>query len=169
MLNLQRWGKMVLTPTIIKYCLIIALSIAFLLIFFLQIAMSDQKLDNRELLNIRWAFDDPNPKARKEVSMFACSLEPACRGRTKRAVVTLVTLTKIVAGVSLYPKQDFYLSENNTHFIFHITKVRGDIALMKICGDNRPSEQIFTEMMHLGSPEKWPWEIHGHFSTRDLL
>lgn len=30
--------------------------------------MSDQKLNNRELLNVRWAFDDPNPKARKEVS-----------------------------------------------------------------------------------------------------
>ena len=30
--------------------------------------MSDQKLNNRELLNVRWAFDDPNPKARKEVN-----------------------------------------------------------------------------------------------------
>ncbi|KAL9974116.1 hypothetical protein ACROYT_G011117 [Oculina patagonica] len=33
---------------------------------FAKIAMSDQKLDSRELLNVRWAFDDPNPKARKE-------------------------------------------------------------------------------------------------------
>ena len=32
--------------------------------------MSDQKLDNRELLNVRWAFDDPNPKSRKEVNRF---------------------------------------------------------------------------------------------------
>ena len=32
--------------------------------------MSDQKLNNRELLNVRWAFDDPNPKARKEVNLF---------------------------------------------------------------------------------------------------
>lgn len=35
--------------------------------------MSDQKLNNRELLNVRWAFDDPNPKARKEVSTFSVS------------------------------------------------------------------------------------------------
>ena len=32
-----------------------------------QVAMSDQKLDEREVLNVRWAYDDPNPKARKTV------------------------------------------------------------------------------------------------------
>ena len=36
--------------------------------------MSDQKLNNRELLNVRWAFDDPNPKARKEVSTCIVSV-----------------------------------------------------------------------------------------------
>ena len=39
--------------------------------------MSDQKLDNRELLNVRWAFDDPNPKARKEVNTVVRFLLPA--------------------------------------------------------------------------------------------
>lgn len=48
-----------------------------LVLFYLQIAMSDQKLDNRELLNVRWAFDDPNPKARKEVNTIVCPLSPA--------------------------------------------------------------------------------------------
>jgi len=37
---------------------------------FAKIAMSDQKLEHRELLNVRWAFDDPNPKSRKEVNRF---------------------------------------------------------------------------------------------------
>ena len=31
--------------------------------------MSDQKLDGQEVLNIRWAYDDPNPKVRKHVSL----------------------------------------------------------------------------------------------------
>ncbi|XP_028417917.1 pre-mRNA-splicing factor cwf2-like [Dendronephthya gigantea] len=33
---------------------------------FAKIAMSDQKLDGQEVLNIRWAYDDPNPRARKQ-------------------------------------------------------------------------------------------------------
>lgn len=36
-------------------------------LLFFKIAMSDQKLNNRELLNVRWAYDDPNPKSRREV------------------------------------------------------------------------------------------------------
>lgn len=49
-------------------------NIYFSVYIFLQIAMADQKLDNRELLNVRWAFDDPNPKSRKEVNTIACPL-----------------------------------------------------------------------------------------------
>ena len=30
--------------------------------------MSDQKLDGQEVLNVRWAYDDPNPKVRKQAS-----------------------------------------------------------------------------------------------------
>ena len=33
--------------------------------------MSDQQLDSQEVLNIRWAYDDPNPKVRKQV-WFSC-------------------------------------------------------------------------------------------------
>ena len=29
--------------------------------------MSDQRLEGQEVLNVRWAYDDPNPKARKQV------------------------------------------------------------------------------------------------------
>ena len=36
-------------------------------LLFFKIAMSDQKLNNRELLNVRWAYNDPNPKSRREV------------------------------------------------------------------------------------------------------
>ena len=32
--------------------------------------MSDQQLDDCEMLNVRWAYDDPNPKARKEVRLW---------------------------------------------------------------------------------------------------
>ncbi|XP_068696039.1 pre-mRNA-splicing factor cwc2-like [Montipora foliosa] len=55
-----------------------------------KIAMSDQKLNNRELLNVRWAFDDPNPKARKEELLRARQrvLEAASeRGLLQKALV----------------------------------------------------------------------------------
>ena len=32
-----------------------------------QVAMANQVLDNGEVINARWAFDDPNPRTKKAV------------------------------------------------------------------------------------------------------
>ena len=34
--------------------------------------MADQKFNGQEVLNVRWAYDDPNPKARVRVTLFLC-------------------------------------------------------------------------------------------------
>ena len=40
----------------------------------------------------------------------------------------IVSFPKIAAGVSPFQKPHFYFSENQRHYIFHITKVRADIS-----------------------------------------
>ena len=34
---------------------------------FAKVAMANQSLDNKEVINVRWAMDDPNPVARQAV------------------------------------------------------------------------------------------------------
>merc|ERR1712139_647846 len=34
---------------------------------FAKVAMTNQALDNKEVLNVRWAYDDPNPVAKEAI------------------------------------------------------------------------------------------------------
>ena len=65
----------------------------------------------------------------------------------------------MLAGLSSYPKWHFYLSENKRHYFYHMTKIWGKKYCNfsphfnpKIVGNNRSSEQIFTETVSLGCP-----------------
>ncbi|XP_074616281.1 pre-mRNA-splicing factor cwc2-like isoform X1 [Acropora palmata] len=75
---------------------------------FAKIAMSDQKLNNRELLNVRWAFDDPNPRARKE-ELLRCKqkvLEAASERGLLQAALMRANARQGAQGTRPYPNTD---------------------------------------------------------------
>ena len=41
---------------------------------FAKIAMADQSLDHGEVLNVRWATEDPNPKAIEHLKCVKCHI-----------------------------------------------------------------------------------------------
>lgn len=75
---------------------------------FAKIAMSDQKLDGRELLNVRWAFDDPNPKSRKEELLRAKQrvLEAASERGLLQAALSRPTYPTGAQVTGPYPNTD---------------------------------------------------------------
>ena len=51
---------------IVTLLYVVRLSLSFFNLL-LKLAMSDQRLEGQEVLNIGWAYDDPNPRSRKKV------------------------------------------------------------------------------------------------------